>query len=64
MMFTVDGIPFVPPTVPVLLQILSGTSQAADLLPTGSIYSLPLGSVVELSIPGGVMGGPVSPPMF
>jgi len=42
----------VPPTVPILLQILSGTTSAIDLLPSGSIYALPLNSVIQLSIPG------------
>ncbi|KIK56882.1 hypothetical protein GYMLUDRAFT_46777 [Collybiopsis luxurians FD-317 M1] len=47
--FTINGVTFVPPTVPVLLQILSGTIAATDLLPTGSVYSLPLNSVIQLT---------------
>ncbi len=39
--FTVNGASFVPPSVPVLLQILSGTTAAQSLLPSGSVYSLP-----------------------
>lgn len=59
--FTINNVTFVPPTVPVLLQILSGTVHATDLLPTGSVYTLPAGKVIELSIPsGGLPGGPVS----
>nr|QID90256.1 laccase [Trichaptum abietinum] len=50
---TINGVAFVPPNVPVLLQVLSGTTNAADLLPSGSIYSLPSNSVIEVSIPGG-----------
>lgn len=57
--FTVNGVTFVPPSVPVLLQILSGTVNAQDLLPAGSVYSLPPNKVVELSMPAGVAGGPV-----
>lgn len=57
--FTVNGVTFVTPSVPVLLQILSGTLNAQDLLPAGSVYSLPPNKVVELSIPAGVAGGPV-----
>ena len=49
-----------PPTVPVLLQILSGAKSASDLLPKGSIYALEPNKSVELLIPGGVLGGPVS----
>jgi iron transport multicopper oxidase len=58
--FTINGVTFVPPSVPVLLQILSGTMAATDLLPSGSVYTLPHNKVVELSIPAGVAGGPVS----
>ena len=56
--FSINGATFVPPTVPVLLQILSGASSAQDLLPTGSVYTLPGNSVIEISLPGGVIGGP------
>ncbi|KAL4252548.1 Laccase [Abortiporus biennis] len=55
--FQVNGETFVPPTVPVLLQILSGTQSATDLLPSGLVYSLPSNSVIEISMPGGVVGG-------
>jgi len=58
--FTINGVTFVPPTVPVLLQILSGNMSATDLLPTGSVYTLPRNKVVELSIPALAAGGPVS----
>lgn len=58
--FSINNVSFVPPTVPVLLQILSGTTNATDLLPTGSVYEIPAGKVIELSIPsGGLAGGPV-----
>ncbi|KAJ7131857.1 laccase [Mycena crocata] len=56
--FTVNGATFTPPTVPVLLQILSGAQSATDLLPTGSVFTLPPNSVIELSIPGGAPGAP------
>ncbi|KAJ7080204.1 laccase-4 [Mycena belliarum] len=56
--FSMNGAVFTPPTVPVLLQILSGAQSATDLLPTGSVYTLPPNSVVELSIPGGTPGAP------
>ena len=38
--FLVNGFTFEPPTVPVLLQILSGMKNASDLVPAGSIYEL------------------------
>ena len=63
--FTLDvnGVAFKPPTAPVLLQILSGAKSAQDLLPAGSIYSLPPNKVIEINIPGlpTSAGGPVSP---
>ena len=58
--FLVNGVSFNPPTVPVLLQILSGAKNASDLLPAGSIYGLEPNKSVELTIPGGAAGGPVS----
>nr|BAI66142.1 laccase [Pleurotus salmoneostramineus] len=55
---TINGQPFHPPTAPVLLQILSGATSAASLLPAGSIYELQPNKVVELSIPALAIGGP------
>nr|CBV46340.1 laccase [Meripilus giganteus] len=55
--FAINGATFVPPTVPVLLQILSGTQSATDLLPSGSVFPLPGNSTIEISLPGGVAGG-------
>ncbi|KAI0252554.1 laccase [Lactifluus subvellereus] len=57
-LFDVNGVPFESPTVPVLLQILSGAKKASDLVPTGSIYGLSPNKSVELTIPGGAIGGP------
>ncbi|KZP20931.1 multicopper oxidase [Athelia psychrophila] len=56
--FTINGVSFVSPTIPVLLQILSGAQQATDLLPSGSVYVLPPNKVIELSMPAGAAGGP------
>nr|BAA85185.1 bilirubin oxidase [Pleurotus ostreatus]BAC65099.1 laccase [Pleurotus ostreatus] len=55
---TINGVPFIPPTAPVLLQILSGASSAASLLPSGSIYALEPNKVVEISMPALAVGGP------
>ncbi|KAI0756312.1 laccase [Daedaleopsis nitida] len=49
--FFINGASFQPPTVPVLLQILSGASAAQDLLPAGSVYALPSQSTIEISFP-------------
>ncbi|KAJ6528280.1 hypothetical protein DFH09DRAFT_868468, partial [Mycena vulgaris] len=51
---------FVPPSVPVLLQIRSGAHKAQDLLPAG-MYTLPPNKVIVVSIPGrAISGAPVS----
>ncbi|KAG6855838.1 hypothetical protein H0H87_010357 [Tephrocybe sp. NHM501043] len=62
-LFTINGATFVPPTVPVLLQIISGARLATDLLPPGSVYTLPPNKVIEITIPGGTVGAPVSIPL-
>jgi len=58
--FTVNNATFTPPNVPVLLQIISGASTPQQLLPPGSVYVLPRNKVIEISIPGGSPGSPVS----
>jgi len=61
-LFTINGASFVPPTVPVLLQILNGARTPQELLPPGDVYVLPPNKVIEVSIPGGTgFGPPVSP---
>ncbi|KAI5123468.1 hypothetical protein M0805_008838 [Coniferiporia weirii] len=52
-MHMVNGVSWVPPSVPILLQVLSGTTNPADLLPADSIYALPGNSTIEISLPGG-----------
>ncbi|KAF5323811.1 hypothetical protein D9619_012985 [Psilocybe cf. subviscida] len=56
--FSVNNFSFMPPPVPVLLQILSGTKSPKQLLPDGSSYMLPPNKVVEMSLPGGSVGSP------
>jgi iron transport multicopper oxidase len=51
---------FKDPSVPILLQILSGAQKAQDLVPSGNIYGLTRNEVVEMVIPAGAKGGPVS----
>ena len=58
--FSINNVSYNPPTVPVLLQILSGAKTAADLLPTGSIYVLPPNQVIEISMPDNAESGTVS----
>ncbi|KAF8327832.1 laccase [Amanita rubescens] len=56
--FFINGATFATPSVPVLLQILSGAKTAQELLPAGSVYVLPRNKSVEVSIPGGAPGSP------
>jgi hypothetical protein len=60
--FLINGFAFEAPPVPVLLQILSGAKKASDLVPAGSIYGLKRDKSVELTMPAGALGGPVSIP--
>jgi iron transport multicopper oxidase len=62
--YTVNGAEYSPPTVPVLLQIFSGARTAQDLLPAGSVYTLPRNKVIEVSVPGGSTDSPVCPFRF
>lgn len=57
--YTINGVSFFPPTLPVLLQILSGAHPPWKLLPPGSVYILPRNKVIEVSIPGGSVDAPV-----
>ncbi|KAH0826954.1 laccase [Lanmaoa asiatica] len=58
--FYMNGTRYRPPTVPVLLQILSGAQQASDLLPNGSVIVLEPNKVIELTVKIAGIGGPVS----
>jgi FtsP/CotA-like multicopper oxidase with cupredoxin domain len=58
--YYMNGVRYRPPTVPVLLQILSGAQQATDLMPNGSVYVLEPNKVVELTMTTQGPGGPVS----
>lgn len=62
--FFINGATFTSPTVPILLQIMSGAQSAADLLPSGSIFALPANSVVELSFPITATNAPGAPHPF
>ena len=59
--FLVNNVSFIPPTVPVLLQIISGVHSPHELLPNGSIYTLPPNKVIEITIGG---GGSVRPSLY
>ncbi|KAF9445699.1 multicopper oxidase [Macrolepiota fuliginosa MF-IS2] len=57
-LFTINGTSFKSPSVPVLLQILSGAHTAQDLLPAGSIYTVERNKTVQITFNSGVVGGP------
>jgi iron transport multicopper oxidase len=56
--FSINGLSFKTPSIPVLLQILSGAKTAQQLLPSGSVFSLPRNKVIEITMPGGAAAGP------
>ncbi|KAF9441333.1 multicopper oxidase, partial [Macrolepiota fuliginosa MF-IS2] len=56
--FNINNNTFVPPTVPVLLQILSGARTAQDLLPKGGVLTVERNKTVQINMPGGLIGGP------
>lgn len=58
--FYMNGVRYRPPTVPVLLQILSGAQQATNLLPNGSVFVLEPNKVVEVTMQTVGISGPVS----
>ena len=55
---------YTSPTVPVLLQILSGASNASDLMPADSIYYLPPNKVIEITMPALPLATPGGPHPF
>ncbi|ESK92808.1 laccase [Moniliophthora roreri MCA 2997] len=55
--FAINGVEYVSPSLPVLLQVLSGAQKPGALLPKGSVYELPANSSIEISVTGaGVKG--------
>ncbi|GLB40731.1 putative multicopper oxidase family protein [Lyophyllum shimeji] len=49
--YMMNGVSWEDPSVPVLLQILSGARDPRNLLPHGSVYTLPRNKVVEITLP-------------
>ncbi|ESK93292.1 laccase [Moniliophthora roreri MCA 2997] len=60
-LFDISGTPFIPPTVPVLLQIMSGAAAPGSLLPNGPVYALPLNKTIQISFPPGNAPGAPHP---
>ncbi|KAG1733195.1 laccase, partial [Suillus paluster] len=57
-LYSINNVTFTSPTVPVLLQILSGAQDATKLLPNGSVYVLEANKVVELTMLTAFYGAP------
>ncbi|KAF9468169.1 laccase [Collybia nuda] len=50
--FDINGISYLSPTLPVLLQLLSGAKAPADLIPSEQAFIIPANKLIEISIPG------------
>ncbi|KAL0947899.1 hypothetical protein HGRIS_010534 [Hohenbuehelia grisea] len=50
--FDINGISYLSPSVPVILQLLSGAVKPQDVLPTEQLFFLPKNKLIEVSIPG------------
>ncbi|KAJ7904027.1 laccase-2, partial [Mycena leptocephala] len=50
--FDINGISYLSPSLPVLLQLLSGASKPSDFLPSEQLLLLPPNSIVDIAIPG------------
>jgi len=48
----INGIKFESPSMPVLLQVMSGTRRPDELLPKGSVYTLPMNASIEITMTG------------
>ena len=63
--YLINNATFEPPSILVLLQILSGKTKATELLLQGNVYLLPPNKVVELSVPAiHAIGGAASVLLF
>ncbi|KAJ7157671.1 laccase2 [Mycena crocata] len=50
--FDINGISYLSPSLPVLLQLLSGAAKPADFLPSEQVILLESNKIVDISIPG------------
>ncbi|KAK7464216.1 Laccase-1 [Stygiomarasmius scandens] len=50
--FDINNISYVSPSLPVLLQLLSGAAKPQDLLPSEQVFLIPPNATIEISIPG------------
>ncbi|KAJ7764385.1 laccase-1 [Mycena metata] len=50
--FDINGISYQSPSLPVLLQLLSGASKPTDFIPSEQLILLPSNSIIDITIPG------------
>lgn len=50
--FDINGISYLSPSLPVLLQLLSGAAKPQDFLPSEQVILLPPNKIIDISIPG------------
>ncbi|KAK7046367.1 laccase 3 [Favolaschia claudopus] len=50
--FDINGISYLSPSLPVLLQLLSGAGKPNDFLPSEQVIILPTNSIIDITIPG------------
>ncbi|KAJ6602828.1 laccase [Mycena vulgaris] len=51
--FDINGISYLSPSLPVLLQMLSGAGKPTDFLPSEQVFLLPPNSIIDITIPEG-----------
>lgn len=51
--FDINGVSYVSPSVPVLLQLLSGAKRPEDLIPSEQVFIIPKNSLIEVTFPVG-----------
>ncbi|KAJ6540213.1 laccase [Mycena vulgaris] len=59
--FEINGISYLSPSLPVLLQLLSGASKPQDFLPSEQVILLPSNSIIEINIQIDIPGGGAHP---
>ncbi|KAG2096667.1 laccase [Suillus cothurnatus] len=59
--FLINGVYYTSPSIPVLLQILSGAITAANFAPNGTVYTLPRNKVIEITFNTDILAGDPHP---
>lgn len=56
--FSINGNIYTPPSVPILLQIMSGARHPRDFFPPGEVLTVERFKTVQINFPSGLIGGP------